>query len=181
MKRRRLISIFCNSFGLSLLLCIGLTPNTDAAPQAPLVVLAAKKLGIRACLPGITQIATASIGDATEQNIMVDWNRKTPNDSPFFSMTALNNGSRHAIISITAIPLPHEGCSLMVQRVFSMTTSCSLIAQRDLTAYVGGQLINGVLVYNNPARPEETYTLMQNDNNCTVIFRNDIPHWSAVP
>lgn len=151
-----------------------------AAPppqKLPLVVMAAKKLGIKACLPAITQAAEANSSGAVEQNIVVDWNRKTPNDAPFFSMTALGAGDHRAILSITAIPLPHKNCALMVQRVFSSLDSCSLIAQRDLTAYVGGQLIGGVLIYNNPARPEETYTLMQNKNNCTVVFRNDIPKW----
>ena len=167
-----------------LTLCIGIALKAEAAPaepKSPLVVMAAKKLGIKVCLSAITNVSKANIQGATEQNIVVDWNRKTPNEAPFFSMTALNAGSRHAVLSITAIPLPHKGCALMVQRVFAMADSCSLIAQRDLTSYVGGELVNGILIYNNPARPEETYTLMQNTNNCTIIFSNDIPDWSATP
>lgn len=180
MKHRWIINSLYNPFWLALVLCIGIMPKADAAtvkPQLPLVVMAAKKLGIKACLPAITQAAIANTKGAIEQNIVVDWNRKTPNDATFFSMTALSTRSRHAILSITAIPLPHKGCALMVQQTFSLTDSCSLIAQRDLTSYVGGQLINGVLVYNNPDHPEETYTLMQNTNNCTVIYRNAIPRW----
>lgn len=149
-----------------------------AEQKTPLVVLAAKKLGIQACLPALTQAAEENTKGATDQDIVLDWNRKSPNSSPFFTMTALGSGSEHAVLSITAIPLPRRGCALMVQRVFSSPESCSVIAQRDLSAYVGGRLIEGVLVYNNPRQPAETYTLMQNSNNCTVIFRNDTPRWS---
>lgn len=162
----------------------GWSPAADAAatkPPIPLVVLAAKKLGVKVCLPAIAQAAQDNIVGAKQQNIMVNWDRSAPNAAPFFTMTALGAGNQHAILSITAIPLAHKGCALMVQRVFSSPTSCSLIAQRDLASYVGGALIDGVLVYNNPAKPTETYTLMQNSNNCTVVFRNDIQNWSMNP
>lgn len=149
----------------------------SADQSTPLVVLAAKKLGVRACLPAIAQLAEADTQGATSQNIVVNWNRKTPDKSPFFTMTALGGGGQHAVLSITAIPLGRNGCAVMVQRVFSSAESCSLIAQRQLSNFVGGTLINGVLVYNSPARPEETYTLMQDSNNCTVIYRNAISRW----
>lgn len=171
-------SAFMAALFLFISLSFGFVPAAKAAPQPPLVVLAAKKIGIKACLPAITQIATAGTVGATEQDIVLDWNRKTPDSAPFFSMTALNDGTTRAILSITAIPLKPSGCSLMVQRIFSSTDTCSIIAQRNLSAFVGGRLIDGVFVYSNPSRPEETYTLMQNSNNCSIIFRNDISKWS---
>lgn len=143
----------------------------------PLVALAAKKVGVRACLPAIKELAEKNSKGAASQNIVVNWNRKTPDRSPFFSMTALGGGSEHAILSITAMPLGRGDCAVMVQRVFSSTESCSLVAQRQLADFVGGPLIDGVLVYNSPSRPEETYTLMQDGSSCTVIYRNAIPHW----
>lgn len=157
---------------------LGFIPPAKAESQPPLVVLAAKKLGIKACLPAITQIATADTAGATEQDIVLDWNRKAPDSSPFFSMTALSDGTRRAILSITATPLKPRGCALMVQRIFSSTDTCAVIAQKNLPSFIGGRLIDGVLVYSNPSDPEETYTLMQNSNNCSVIFRNNIPKWS---
>ena len=171
-------------FAASCLFMAGLGLGILAAPAAhadqptPLVVLAAKKIGIQACLPAITQVAYKYTAGATDQDITLDWNRKAPNSAPFFSMTAMSHGTEHAVLSITAIPLDRHGCALMVQRVFSSTDSCSLIAQRDLSAYVGGRLIDGVLVYSDPSHPQSNYTLVQNSNNCAVIFRTDIPRWS---
>lgn len=146
-------------------------------PSQPLVAIAAKKLGVKACLPAISQAAQENSAGANEQDIVVDWNRKVPDKSPFFSMTALGAGASHAALTIVAMPLGGQGCALMVQRVFSKPGSCSLIAQRELSSYVGRQLIAGVFVYSDPDHPEKTYTLMQTPQNCTVIYRNDIPKW----
>lgn len=183
MKEIKKISSFKAAL-VAVVLLWGLSPAAHSEqnePKKPLVAMAAEKLGVKACLPAISQVAEKNSVGADEQNIVVDWNRKTPDKSPFFSMTALGAGASHAILTIVAMPLGNKNCALMVQRVFSSSDSCSLIAQRDLSSYVGGKLIEGVLVFSNPNQPEETYTLMQNSQNCTVIFRNDIPKWLPKP
>lgn len=159
-------------------LSLGVAPTAWASPEAPLVALAAKKIGVKACLEAITKVATDNMVGAVDQDIVINWNKKDPNGEPFFSLTALGAGEQRAILSITAIPLAqHKGCALMVQRVFTSTQLCSDIANNQLSTFVGGSLIKGVFVYQDPENREETYTLMQNSNNCTIIFRREIPKW----
>lgn len=159
-------------------LSLGVAPTAWASTETPLVALAAKKIGVKVCLEAITKVATDNMAGVVDQNIVVNWNKKDPNGEPFFSMTALGAGEQRAILSITAIPLAqHKGCALMVERIFTSAQLCSVIGNNQLSTFVGGSLIKGVFVYQDPENREETYTLMQNSNNCTVIFRREIPKW----
>lgn len=184
MKNIKKIHVLKKNILISVFLTLTFPPAVHAElpnSPVPLVAMAAKKIGVKACLAAITKVAEKNSSGATSQNIVVNWNRKSPDSSPFFSMTALGAKSNYAVLSITAFPLPHKGCALMVERTFSSSESCSVIAQKNLSSYLSDQLIEGVMVYQDPVRPEETYTLVQNNNNCTVFFRNSIPKWNEKP
>lgn len=181
MKVKRLA--FAGMYVLTQTIVFGLVAfsasSVDAAPsqQVPLVALAAKKVGVRQCLPAISKIAEQLTAGATEQDIVINWNNKTPNNSPFFSLTGMGAGAKHAVLSITAMPTKPGNCALMIERVSSSTESCSTIGNRDLASFQGGKLIDGITVYQNPAHPEETFTLIQNSESCTVVLRQAMFEW----
>lgn len=147
-----------------------------ASPPVPLVVLAAQKIGIRRCLPAIKAIAERGVTGVTMQDIVLNWDHATPDDAPFFSLTGMGKDTQRAALSITAVPTT-SSCAVMVERVSSGGESCATVAARELSGMVGGQLINGIIVYQNPRAPEETYTLIQSQGSCTVIRRQAIFQW----
>ncbi|HEY8604401.1 hypothetical protein [Tsuneonella suprasediminis] len=152
-------------------------PTNAAAGSPPLVALAAQQVGVRRCLPAINAVAQRGVAGATMQDIVINWDHDSPDGSPFFSLTGLGAGERRAALSITTIPTAKGGCSVLVERVSSSAASCKTVAERQLGSAVGALLIDGILVYQSKERPEETFTLVQNTENCTIIRRQAAFEW----
>ena len=170
------------AIGLSLLAASSLGPFVSdtraAAPSPPqLLASAAQAVGIRRCLPAITAIARRATRGATLQDIMLDWNHQAPDAAPLFSLIGLGAGPLRAAVTLTAVPLETNSCSVLVERISATSQSCASVAASELPHDVSTQLIDGVRVYQNPAQPAETYTLVSGSNACLVIRRQAIFQW----
>ncbi|UYY77316.1 hypothetical protein [Sphingomonas sp. R1] len=152
---------------------------TGAAPaKEPLVVAAARTVGVKRCLPMIAAIAQRATAGATLQDIIVDWDRKMPDSAPFFSLTGLGNGTLRAALSIAAIPSP-AGCAVLVERVSYAARPCAAVASGELGGFPSGQLIDGITVYQNPRQAGETYSLISNNGGCLVLRRQASLNWAG--
>lgn len=152
----------------------GLVPTP--APAEPLVTAAARQVGVRRCLPAIAAVAQRATNDATQQDVIVDWDRQAPDLAPFFSLTGLGNGTQRAALTIAANPTP-QGCAVLVERMSASDLSCAQIAANELPGFRSGALIEGITVYQNPNAAGETYTLVQNPGGCMIIRRQATMKW----
>jgi len=148
-------------------------PRAVTPPSKPLLEIAARAVGINRCLPAISSVAERVTQGSILQDIMLDWDRQAPDDGPMFSVTALGAGSERAVISVTAVPpaQPANTCSILVERISATPQACSAVAASTLAGLSGGQLIDSVMVYQNPTKPGETYTLVSSTHGCLVIRR----------
>ncbi|CAH0496452.1 hypothetical protein NVSP9465_01486 [Novosphingobium sp. CECT 9465] len=148
------------------------------AKPEPLVVSAARTLGVKRCLPMISGIAQRATSGATMQDIIVDWDRAAPDAAPFFSLTGLGNGSQRAALTIAAIPT-QAGCAVLVERASFSQQTCTAVAASELQGFPSARLIDGIMVYQNPAQPGETYTLITNTGGCLILRRQASLKWQG--
>ena len=183
MNRRDLV---CNAvFGLAVLLSgIGIghfvTESRAAGaslPREALITSAARTLGIKRCLPAIAAIGQRSVVGATMQDIMLDWDRESPDTAPFFSFTGLGAGNQRAAVTLVAIPGANAGCSVLVERVSGSASSCAAVAANELPHYPATRLIDGITIYQNPSQTSETYALVNSGSGCVVIRRQTAFKW----
>lgn len=171
--------------GAPLLLAGFLCGHLSAAGQGavrpraePLVTAAARTLGVKRCLPMIAAIAQRATTGATMQDIIVDWDRDAPDAAPFFSLTGLGNGSQRAALTIAAIPTP-TGCAVLVERASFSAQTCVAVAAAELPGFPSARLIDGIMVYQNPNQPGETYTLINNASGCLILRRQASLKWQG--
>lgn len=149
-------------------------------PAEPIVTVAAKQVGIRRCLPAIAAIAQRATMGATIQDVIIDWDRQIPDAAPFFSLTGLGNGTQRAALTIAAIPTA-GGCAVLVERMSASSQSCSQIAASELPGFRSGELIDGIMVYQNPQSASETYTLIKSGDGCLIVRRQATMKWPPAP
>lgn len=142
-----------------------------------LVTKAARSLGVKRCLPAISAIGQRAIAGATLQDIMLDWDRRSPDSAPFFTFTGLGAGNRRAAFTLVAIPRSANGCSVLVERIFASEVNCRIFAETDLKGFPGTDLIDGIKIHQNPVHPEETYALIDNNDGCLIIRRQTALQW----
>lgn len=144
----------------------------------PLVTTAARHVGVRRCLPAIAAVARRATSGATMQDLILDWDRQAPDAAPFFSLTGLGADDQRAALTIAGLPTA-AGCALLVERISGSTQSCAAIASGELPGYPAGQLIPGIMVYQNPRAAGETYTLIANGTGCLIIRRQAALKWPS--
>lgn len=155
-----------------------------AAPlgnQIPILAQAANSIGIKRCYGAIAQISTRASSDSKKQDIVVDWDHRNPDDRPFFSLTAIEYPSAAAVLSLTAVGQPGGACSVLAERISSAAVACKEVARSELVGYHASPLVRAITVYNNPARPRETVTLVDAPPSCLIIRRQVEYDWPAIP
>lgn len=152
----------------------GLLPSQTITE--PLVTAAARQVGVRRCLPAIAAVAKRTTNGATQQDVIIDWDRQAPDTASFFSLTGLGNGTQRAALTIAANPTP-RGCSILVERMSASDQPCAQIAANELPGFRSGVLIEGITVYQNPQVAGETYTLVENPSGCMIIRRQATMKW----
>jgi hypothetical protein len=153
------------------------------ALPAPLPVLAraAQTIGVRRCLSAITAIAGRTGQGATHQDVILDWDHRTPDAAAFFSLTGLEYGPLSAAFSLTTVPDATGGCSILAERISAAPIACRLVAQRELTGYTGTPLLSSITVYTNPRTPRETVTLVNSPPGCLIVRRQVEYGWRPAP
>ena len=169
-------------YSLGCVMAPGRAAPPPASPAArALVVDAAQKLGVKRCLPAITAIGQRAVLGATQQDIMVDWDRQAPDAAPFFSFIGLSAGKQRAGVTLVAVPAGTGGCAILVERVSSTGRPCAAVASSELPNCPATPLIDGITVYQNPSSPGETYVLVSNDGGCLILRRQSSFKWPPRP
>ncbi|MCX4159620.1 MULTISPECIES: hypothetical protein [Paraburkholderia] len=144
----------------------------------PLVAKSAKTVGVKQCYEAVHQISERAVENAVHQDVLLDWDRNTPDTQPFFSMTGLEFERSSAAFSLTAIPSGSRGaCTVLAERISSASSSCNEVARLQLTGYKPVPLVGLVTVYTTPTHPRETVTLIDTKPSCLIIRRQVKYDW----
>ena len=151
--------------------------SRPAAGQ-PLVAAAARQVGIRRCLSAVDAVSRRITQGAIRQDIMMDWDRSRPDVGPLFALTGMSDGVLNGLFTLSAAPTPEGGCSLIAERIGMEKRSCQAFVATTLPDYKSATLIPGILVYYNPSRPGETFTLINSGTtkgaSCLVVRRQPV-------
>ncbi|WP_148077338.1 hypothetical protein [Comamonas sp. BIGb0124] len=151
-----------------------------AAPSQPLLAQTARRAGIRRCVDGIALISRGATAAAQRQDVLMDWNRASPNDSALFSLTAMEAQSGNSLMSLVSVPEPDGlGCSMLVETISTKAQACSAVAKAELPGYTRNALLPTVDVYTRSASPQETVVLaQQGKRSCLMVWRHVQYGWN---
>ena len=157
--------------------------NVPAAPAAPplqgrgaapvdTLTLAATNVGIKRCLPAISRLSSLVVNGSTGNDVLVDWDRKNADGSPFFSLSGVEYKNASLAFSLTAVPDNQGGCSIAAERISVAPFTCTSIAQQELVGYSITRLLATFTVYVNPQDPGASVTLIDSPPGCLIIRRH---------
>lgn len=143
-----------------------------ASTQAvPVLADAATRIGIKQCLPAITEISRRASAGSQRQDVLLDWDHSAPDAAPFFSLTGIEYRESAAALSLTTVPDATGGCAILVERISNAPVSCKNVALTQLAGYRASPLVNSITVYTTPSSPRETVTLVDTPPACLIIRR----------
>lgn len=150
-----------------------------AAPQ-PLLAQTARRAGIRRCVDGIGLISRGATAAAQRQDVLMDWNRASPNESALFTLTAMEAQSGNSLMSLVSVPEADGlGCSMLVETISTKAQACSAVAKAELPGYTRNALLPTVDVYTRSASPQETVVLaQQGKRSCLIVWRHVQYGWN---
>jgi hypothetical protein len=151
-------------------------PNVSPAPgkSAPIdtLTLAATNVGIKRCLPAISRLSSLVVSGSTGNDVLVDWDRKNADASPFFSLSGVEYKNASLAFSLTAVPDSQGGCSVAAERISVAPFTCNSIAQQELAGYNTTRLLATFTVYVNPKDPGASVSLIDSPPGCLIIRRH---------
>ena len=71
-------------------------------------------------------------GQPRANDVLLDWDRKRPDDGPVFALIGLEYANAGAAMSITAIPEADGSCSVSAERISVAPFTCQSVAQQEL-------------------------------------------------
>ncbi|QTD92065.1 hypothetical protein [Burkholderia anthina] len=151
------------------------------ATGATVLARAAQAVGIRRCYPAVDQVSARMLAGTQHADVALDWDRQDPDGEAFFALAGLGYADTSAVLSLTTVPAPAGGCTILVERVSSASLPCKAVAAAELRDYKGTPLVRAVTVYVNPGRPRETVTLVDAPPACLIIRRQVRFRWGAGP
>ncbi|CAB3798186.1 hypothetical protein LMG28614_04706 [Paraburkholderia ultramafica] len=167
---------------LAALLTVALVPSISAAqsvlapPAAEPVgrnplVKAVSGIGVRQCLPALSDLVTIGARDAVNSDLLLDWDRAHPDKGAVFSLVGLQYGQSNAAMSIAAVPGADGNCSVAAERVEFLPQACVQVAQHELRGYQATQLLARMTVYTTPRDAGSTVSLIDASPGCLAIRR----------
>jgi hypothetical protein len=169
---------------LAATLLLSLTPMRSVAQtpaSEPLVTQAARSVGVRRCFPAIEAIAKRATVGVSQQDIVLDWDRRSPDSGAFFSLTGIGAGKQRAVVTISAFPQTPGNCAVLVERISALPGACDIVAATELRGFQPTQLIPGITIYQSSAQSAETYTLVDGSGACLLIRRQAALRWPLQP
>ena len=109
-----------------------LVPQAPAAPPQDTLTRAATSVGIKRCLPAITRLATLTVQGSRGHDVLLDWDRKRPDDGPMFSLVGIQYPNAGVAASITAIPGDSGTCTVSAERISVAPFTCQSVAEQEL-------------------------------------------------
>lgn len=157
-----------------------LLPPDSPQSGATILAKAAQTVGIRRCYAAVDEVSKRTFAGAQHADVVLDWDRTTPDDEPFFSLSGLQYADGVAALSLTTVPSPGGGCSMLVERISTASHVCREVAREELPGYQATMLVKGVTVYTMASRPRESVTLIDASPACVIVRRQAAFHWGRV-
>ena len=148
-----------------------LVPQAPAAPPQDTLTRAATSVGIKRCLPAITRLATLTVQGSRGHDVLLDWDRKRPDDGPMFSLVGIQYPNAGVAASITAIPGDRGTCTVSAERISVAPFTCQSVAEQELKDYQMTRLLPIYAVYTDPKEPTSSVSLIDSPPGCLVIRR----------
>lgn len=155
--------------------------RSAARAPDPVVVQAARVVGVRQCLGGVSATAKRIMQGAVRQDILLDWDHDAPDRGPLFSMTGLEfpNG-QIAVVALNAVPTANGRCTMLAERISTIQKSCAEVARQEMQGANSTVLLPSIMVYTRPGQPLESYSLVSTTaNSCLIIRRQAVFNWTA--
>ncbi len=154
-------------------------PRADATPAgehlaapANLMSRAARRLGVRRCLPALRRLSSLALLGAAADDVVLDWDRRTPDTSPFFGLMGVvspDTGTHAA--TFTMIPARGGSCTLLAERIAWAPQACREVARDELSGYRRSGLLPGMNVFQRADDDGGTVTLIRAGPGCLVLRR----------
>lgn len=157
-----------------------LAPKAPSAQINNALALAGAQVGIKQCLSALTALSALGIRDSSNNDVLLDWDRKRPATSPVFSLIGIEYPSDNAALSIAAVPEADGSCSVSAERISFAAQTCKRVAQQELQGYQAAQLLSRMMVYTNAREPGSSVSLIDSQPGCLVI-RRYVKFSSATP
>ncbi|MGJ7607239.1 hypothetical protein ACSFA7_23090 [Variovorax sp. LT1R20] len=148
-----------------------LVPQAPAAAPQDTLTRAATSVGIKRCLPAITRLATLTVQGSRGHDVLLDWDRKRPDDGPMFSLVGIQYPNAGVAASITAIPGDSGSCTVSAERISVAPFTCQSVAEQELKDYQMTRLLPIYAVYTDPKEPTSSVSLIDSPPGCLVIRR----------
>lgn len=155
--------------------------NVSNELSATVLANAAREIGIRRCYDAIAQVSSRVFDQSKRADILLDWQRASPDIGPLFSLSGIEFPQSSALLSLVTVPGVTGGCSVLAERISSAPLSCSQVARSELTGYQATQLVKAVVVYTDSARPREAVVLVDTPPSCLILRRQVQFQWGAAP
>ncbi len=153
---------------------------TTGAQEATLLARSARAVGVQRCYAAVDQVSARMLASTRHVDIALDWDRHDPDGEPLFALAGLEYPNASAVLSLTTVPVPSGGCTILVERMSSAPLSCNAVAASELHGYKGTALVKAVTVFANSSRPRETVTLVDTPPTCLIIRRQVQFRWGVV-
>ena len=132
---------------------------------------AAASVGVKRCLPAITRLSSLNLQGSRSHELLLDWDRKRPDDGALFAFLGIEYPNAGVATSITALPAPGEGCTVAAERISVAPFTCASVAQQELPGYQVNRLLPIYTVYVDPKDPASSVSLIDSPPGCLVIRR----------
>ena len=147
-----------------------LAPASPAPPQDKLTAAAAS-VGVKRCLPALTRLSRLALQGSRNHDLLLDWNRKKPDDGAVFGFLGLEYPNAGVAASITTVPEADGTCTVAAERISVAPYTCASIAQQELVGYQMNRLLPMYTVYVDPKEPNSSVSLIDSPPGCLVIRR----------
>jgi len=132
---------------------------------------AAASVGIKRCLPAITRLSTLNLQGSRSHDLLLDWDRKRPDDGAVFGFLGIEYPNGGVATSITALPDSGDACTVAAERISVAPFTCASVAQQELGGYQANRLLPVYTVYVDPKDPASSVSLIDSPPGCLVIRR----------
>jgi hypothetical protein len=145
-------------------------PGPTVSPRNPLAVAAAN-VGVHQCLQTLSALADIGVRDASNSDVLFDWDRRRPDRAPVFSLLGIETANGNAAMSVTATPESDGSCSVAAERIAFDPRICKQVAQKELQGYQMTQLLPHMAVYTRAQEPGSSVSLIDAPPGCLTIRR----------
>jgi hypothetical protein len=147
-----------------------LSAPTPVGPTNSMAAAVAN-IGIKQCRPQLTALSTLGVQGTTNNDLLLDWDRKRVSNSPVFSLIGLQYESTTAAMSITAVPEADGSCSVSAERISVAPVACRTVAGQELQGYRATPLLGHMTVYTDSKDAGSSVSLIDSPPGCLVIRR----------